>query len=283
MDPALRFRDVAAGPSEPDSVQGLHTFSTRRVMKLESLLQYLEHYLSLSGYPDYPTALNGLQVEGRPEVTSIVTAVDASQATIDEAVRRQADLLLVHHGLFWDGLRPLTGRSYRRLKELILNGVGLYACHLPLDAHPEVGNCALLARAIGLEPTSRIGSYKGVDLGWSGTLRDVVTPMALVERVTAAVGGPVRLLEGGPDIVRSVGVVTGGGGSFIAEAAAAGLDAFVTGEGAHHNYFDAAEYGIHVLFAGHYATETFGVRALGDHLAERFGLDVAFLDQPTGL
>jgi dinuclear metal center YbgI/SA1388 family protein len=164
-----------------------------------------------------------------------------------------------------------------------VNGVGLYSCHLPLDTHPEVGNCALLARAIGVEPRARVGSYKGVDLGWSGSLDEPMTVTGLLERVAGAVGGPVRLLEGGPAEVRTVGVVTGGGGSFIAEAAAAGLDAFVTGEGAHHNYFDAAEYGIHVLFAGHYATETFGVRALGAHLAERFGLDVSFIDQPTGL
>jgi dinuclear metal center YbgI/SA1388 family protein len=250
---------------------------------MESLLQYLEHYLALPGYPDYPTALNGLQVEGRPDVRRIVTAVDASHATIAEAVRREADLLLVHHGLFWDGLKPLTGRSYRRIRDLILHGVGLYSCHLPLDAHPEVGNCALLARSIGVEPLERLGSYKGAAVGWSGSLEDALPPGALVQRVEAAVGGPVRHLEGGPDLVRTVGVVTGGGGSFIAEAAASGLDAFVTGEGAHHNFFDAAEYGIHVLFAGHYATETFGVRALGDHLAERFDLDVSFVDLPTGL
>lgn len=262
---------------------GFHTFSTAPAVKLESLLQYLDGYLGVTGHPDYPTALNGLQVEGPEDVRSVVTAVDASQASIDEAARLGADLLMVHHGLFWDGLRPVTGRSYRRLRALMANRVGLYACHLPLDAHAEIGNCALLARAIGVEPVARFGGYKGAALGWSGGLDEPMTPSALVDRVVEAVGGPVRLLDGGPATVHTVGVVTGGGGSFIAEAAAAGLDALVTGEGDHHHFFDAAEYGIHVLFAGHYATETFGIRALGEHLADRFGLQVTFLDQPTGL
>jgi len=252
-------------------------------VKLESLLQYLEGYLDVERYPDYSTALNGLQVSGPEEVGSIITAVDASQASIDEAVRRGAHLLMVHHGLFWDGLTPVTGRHYRRLRALIQNGVGLYSCHLPLDAHPEVGNCALLARKLGIQPAARLGTYKGFELGWQGSLPEPLTPAGLVERASEAVGGPVRLLEGGPSEIRTVGVITGGGGSFIRQAAEAGLDAFVTGEGSHHNFFDAAEYGIHVLFAGHYATETFGVRALGEHLAERFGLEATFLDQPTGL
>ena len=190
---------------------------------------------------------------------------------------------MVHHGLFWDGLTPVTGRHYRRLRSLIEHRVGLYSCHLPLDGHAEVGNCAVLARLLGIEVTGRFGSYKGVELGWRGTLQEPLEPAGLVDRVAEVVGGPVRHLAGGPPEIRTVGVLTGGGGSFVREAAAEGLDAFVTGEGSHHNYFDAVEYGIHVLFAGHYATETFGVRTLGEHLAERFGLDVTFLDQPTGL
>jgi dinuclear metal center YbgI/SA1388 family protein len=252
-------------------------------MKLESLLQYVDGYLGVAEHPDYATALNGLQVQGPDEVRSVATAVDASLQTIESAIDAEAQLLMVHHGLFWSGLRPVTGRRYRRLKSLLDNGLGLYSCHLPLDGHAEIGNCILLARSIGIEPQGRIGAYKGVDLGWWGTLSEPVDPAGLVSSVSRAVGGAVTHLPGGPERIERVGVVTGGGGSFVREAAAMGLDAFVTGEGAHHTFFDAEEFGIHVLFAGHYATETFGIRALGDHLSERFGVSSVFIDRPTGL
>lgn len=163
------------------------------------------------------------------------------------------------------------------------NGIALYSCHLPLDGHAEVGNCVLLARAMGLEPEGRLGRYEGVDIGWWGRLPDAQDAHGLSERVSEAVGGPVQALPGGPDRIETVGVVTGGGASFIGDAVDLGLDAFVTGEGAHHTYFDATELGIHVLFAGHYRTETFGVRALGEHLTDRFDLPTHFIDQPTGL
>jgi len=252
-------------------------------VKLESLLHYLDEYLGTGHYPDYPAALNGLQVDGPDQIATIAAAVDASQASIHAASGAGADLLLVHHGLFWDGLKPLVGRHSRRVRALFAADMALYSCHLPLDGHSEVGNCILLARAIGLEPQGRLGSYKGADLGWWGTLPDPVTVSELENLVAAATGSVVRVLEGGPDRVERIGVLTGAGGSFVAEAADLGLDAFVTGEAAHHTYFDAKEYGIHVLLAGHYATETFGVRALADHLAERFDLRATFIDQPTGL
>ena len=247
-------------------------------MKLESVLQYVDEYLSVAGHPDYSTALNGLQVEGSGDVETVVTTVDASQASIEAAIALGADLMIVHHGLFWDGLTPVTGRSYRRLKLLMDAGVALYSCHLPLDSHAEVGNCALLGRALGLTLEGRVGAYKGVDLGWWGRFAAPIDASELSRRVSDAVGGgPVHLIPGGPVEINTVGVVTGGGGSFVVEASRLGLDAFVTGEGSHHTHFDATEYGIHVLFGGHYATETFGVRA------ERFSLDVHFVDQPTNL
>lgn len=252
-------------------------------MKLESLLQYVDEYLAVADHPDYRTALNGLQVAGPDEVRSIATAVDVSVASIDAAAELGADLLLVHHGLFWSGLQPVVGRLYERLSRLLRAGMGLYSCHLPLDGHGEIGNCVLLARAVGLDLEGRVGSYEGAPLGWWGRLRDPVSPDDLVELVSTAVGGPVQALPGGPDRIETVGVLTGGGGSFVAEAAERGLDAFITGEGAHHTYFDATELGIHVLFAGHYATETFGVRALGEHLTERFDVPSRFIDLPTGL
>lgn len=253
-------------------------------MKLESLLQYLDSYLGVTGHPDYPNALNGLQLEGPDEVRRVVAAVDASEASVAAAVAAGADLLLVHHGLFWDGLRPLTGRRYRKAQPLVANSIGLYSVHLPLDAHAEVGNCAMLGRALGLELQGRFGDFKGTPIGWWGSYPDATDAEALRKRLSAALGGgPVHLIAGGPDRVERIGVVTGGGASFVEEAAALGLDALVTGEGSHHTHFDAMELGIHVLFGGHYATETFGVRALAKHLGERFDLEWEFLDQPTGL
>lgn len=252
-------------------------------MKLEPLLQYMDGYLGVEGHPDYSAALNGLQVEGPSRVGRIATAVDASLASIEAAAEADADLLIVHHGLFWGGLRPIVGRLYRRVSRLLESGIALYSCHLPLDGHAEVGNCALLARALGLDLEGRVGRYEGVDLGYWGRLADPVSADTLSGMLSEAVGGPVQALPGGPERVETVGVVTGGGASFVGDAVELGLDAFVTGEGAHHTYFDATELGIHVLFGGHYATETFGVRALGEHLTERFDIPSAFIDQPTGL
>jgi len=252
-------------------------------MRTESLLQYLDGYLGTTDHPDYPSALNGLQVEGSPEVSTVATAVDASLASIEAAARLGADLLIVHHGLFWRGLRPVVGRLHRRLTSLLDAEVALYSCHLPLDSHAEVGNCALLARSLGLELEGRLGAYEGADIGWWGRLPRAMTADGLSNALADAVGRDVHAIAAGPDRIETVGVVTGGGGSFIPEAAGMGLDAFVTGEGAHHNYFDATECGIHVLFGGHYATEVFGVRALGEHVTERFGIASHFIDQPTGL
>lgn len=252
-------------------------------MKLESILEYLDRYLGVSAHPDYRTALNGLQVAGPDTVRRVAAAVDASAASIREAASRGADLLIVHHGLFWGGLQPLVGPHFERIRLLIESGTALYSCHLPLDAHPEVGNCALLCRALGLEPAGRFGRHEGVEIGWWAEVDPPLTVEALRERTAAAVGGPVHVIPGGPERIARVGVVTGGGASFTAEAARAGLDALVTGEGPHHTHFDAVERGVHVLFGGHYATETFGVRALAEHLSERFDLEWLFIDQPTGL
>lgn len=250
-------------------------------MELKELTEYLDRYLDVAGVPDYGNALNGLQVENTGKVTRIAAAVDASEASIREAVRLGCDLLLVHHGLFWDGNVPVTGRRYRRLHALFEANVAVYAAHLPLDVHPEVGNNAVLSRELGIMPEGTFGEYKGVPLGVWGTLE--LTREALAARLDALLGGPVRMLPGGPEVVRRVGVVTGRAGSMIPDAIAAGLDAFITGEGAHHTYFDAMEGGINVYYGGHYATETWGVRALAAHLTERFGIPHHFIDQPTGL
>jgi dinuclear metal center YbgI/SA1388 family protein len=252
-------------------------------VQLESLIQYVGEYLSVSGHPDYPGALNGLQVGGPESVTTLVTAVDASEASIREAAARGADLMLVHHGLFWGGPHPLTGRHLRRVRGLIENGIALYSCHLPLDGHVEIGNSALLGRALGLTLEGRFAAFQGAEVGWYGRPSGPLGLPGLVSLAEAALGSGVHVLPGGPERIDRVGVVTGSGGSFIEEAARLGLDAFVTGEASHHAYFDAMELGIHVLLGGHYATERFGVRALGEHLAERFDLSCEFVDLPTGL
>lgn len=252
-------------------------------MKLESILQYIDGYLGVSGHPDYATALNGLQVSGPEEVHRLAAAVDASESVVAEAVAGGADLLLVHHGMFWDGLRPVTGRRFRKLKLLMDHEVALYSVHLPLDGHAEVGNGAILARALGVGELEPFGDYKGASIGWAGAVEAHTSRDDLRDRLAATVGGDVHLIPGGPDRIDRVAVVTGGGGSFTEAAAQAGVDALVTGEGSHHTHVDAMELGVNVYFGGHYATETFGVKALAAHLADRFGLEWSFIHQPTGL
>jgi dinuclear metal center YbgI/SA1388 family protein len=247
-----------------------------------TLVRYLDDFLRVAQVPDYPNALNGLQVDcGRPEVRRIAVAVDGAQHTIDAAVREGADLLIVHHGLFWDGNRTVTGRRYRRLKALLDADLPLYAAHLPLDVHPEVGNNAVLARELGVEIRGTFSEYKGVPVGVWGALE--IRREALCARLDALLGARVKLVPGGPEQIRTVAVITGGAGGDVVAAAAAGYDAYISGEGAHHNFFDAEEGGINLLLGGHYATETFGVKALARHLEATFGLEWVFIDHPTGL
>lgn len=249
--------------------------------ELKELEQYLNDYLGVADVPDSSGALNGLQVENGGRVSRVGAAVDASERTIVDAIRRGCDLLLVHHGLFWDGNLPVTGRRYRRLKPLLDAGCAVYSAHLPLDVHEEVGNNAVLARALGIDLVGRFGSYKGLELGWWGKLD--VKREVLAARLDEVLGCRVKMMPFGPEVVRTVGVITGGGGSMIEAARSAGLDAFVTGEGSHHTYFDAEEHGVNVFYGGHYATETWGVRALASHLADRFDVEWEFIDHPTGL
>ncbi len=250
-------------------------------MRLDELVRHLDDYLRVREVADDRNALNGLQVENAGEVRRIAAAVDACAATIAKAAERGADLLLVHHGLFWAGLEPLTGRTYRRVAALLRHGVALYAAHLPLDRHPEVGNNPLLLRKLGMEPCGEFGEHLGAPLGvWGEREADRGTLAALLHD---GLGTEVKLLPGGPERCRRIGVITGAGGGFVRAAREAGLDTLVTGEAHHWTYFDAEELGVNVLLAGHYATETLGVQALAARVAERFGLPWSFLDHPTGL
>ncbi len=256
---------------------------------LTELVAYLDQYLRIAEVPDEPEALNGLQAENRSgRVTRIVCAVDATLATIAGVKSPgsgpdDAPLLLVHHGLFWDGNRPLTGRRYRRVRALLDADIALYSAHIPLDLHPEVGNNHVLARALGLVDLAPFDLYRGVAIGVQGTLPAPVAREHFARTVEEHVAATARLIAGGPAACRRVGIITGAGGSRIRAAHAAGLDTLVTGEGAHHTFFDATELGVNAIYAGHYATETAGVKALAGHLSERFGLPWAFHDHPTGL
>ena len=262
---------------------------------LSEIVAYLDEYLRVREVPDERNAVNGLQVENGGVVGSIVAAVDASHATIQGVAAQAAGrdpsaappLLMVHHGLFWDGNVPVTGRRYRRLAVLLEHDIALYAAHIPLDLHPEVGNNVVLAERLGLEIEGWFGDYKGCPLGvWGSAPQRWSTRDALLGEVNRALGmhgAGGRLIAGGPERVSRIGIITGGAGGMIAGARDAGLDTYITGEGAHHTYFDAMEWGLNVIYAGHYATETLGVQALASHLADRFDLDWEFHDHPTGL
>lgn len=250
-------------------------------MNIFKLSAYLDEVLHVREIADYPNALNGLQVENSGEISRVAAAVDASEASIRAAIARNCNLLIVHHGLFWDGLGSINGRRYRRLKLLLDHDVAVYSSHLPLDIHPRLGNNAILARELGIAVEGSFASFQQTPLGIWGKLD--IQREALTELLGDLLGVRVRLIAGGSETVSRVGVVTGGAGSMIEAAVQTGLDAFITGEGAHHTYFDAMENGINVYYAGHYATETFGVRALAGHLEEKFGLPGEFLDLPTGL
>lgn len=249
---------------------------------LSELVAYLDEYLDVAGFHDYPGAHNGLQVENGGTVRLIAACTDACQATIDAAAERGADLMIVHHGLFWGaGITPLTDRAYRRVKGLLDHGIALYSAHIPLDAHPEVGNNAELARRLGLRDPQRFGEFEGCAIGFKGTLD--VTRDELARHLRETLGPEPFVVPAGPQRTAAVGIVTGGAGSLIQQAVDAGLDTFITGEGSHHTYFDAQEWGINVFYAGHYATETLGVRALAAHVSEKFGVAWEFIDHPTGM
>jgi len=247
------------------------------------MVGYLDTFLQVRDIPDEANAVNGLQVENLGSVDRIVAAVDASLEAIEGAApaRGSGTLLLVHHGLFWDGNVPLTDRRYRRVRALFERNIALYAAHIPLDVHPEVGNNMVLARRLDIALDGWFGDYRGLRLGVHGELS--MPREELVRRIEGQLGAQARLIPGGPAVTGRVGVITGGGGGYIAQARAAGLDTLITGEGAHHTYFDAMEFGLNVIYAGHYATEQVGVQALAQHLGLRFELPWEFHRHPTGM
>lgn len=242
---------------------------------------WADDLLRVAEVEDYPFALNGLQVDGRRPVARIGAATDACLATIDLAVEDGCDLLMVHHGLFWGGVRPFVGPSYERFRRLFESGMGLYSAHLPLDAHPRIGNNVLLAAELRVGELEPFGSFKGND--GIGVIGEVDTSLAeLAARAEVVCGRAPIVIAGGSERVSRLAIVTGGAGSMIEAAAMAGADTFLTGEGNHHTYHEAMELGINVVYAGHYGTETLGVRALAERAAEHFRAEHTFFDVPTG-
>ena len=254
---------------------------------LHDIARHLDDLLRTAEIPDYSNALNGVQVEADGEIVKVAAAVDARERTIRGAAEAGANLLLVHHGLFWKGLQPLRGAHLRRVQALLASRLALYASHLPLDAHPELGNNALLARELGLEPTGGFARHKTIDIGVMGEA-DVPTAR-LVERADALArryGGSARHSGAEPGrVTRRWAICTGAGADAdtLREAVERGIDTLIVGEGPHWTAIDADEHGITIIYAGHYATETLGVRALADHVSRAFDIPWTFIDVPTGL
>ncbi len=230
---------------------------------------------------DFSGAWNGLQVENSGEVTRVGAAVDACTATIEQAVEKGIQLLLVHHGLFWSGVQPITGPMRRRIKTALDGNLAIYSSHLPLDLHPQLGNNALLCRALGFTRCTPFFHEKGQFIGFQ--TQAALTRNELSRRLEKILGRKPHLSPGGPAKTARIGVVTGGAGAEVAVAAAEGVDTFITGEGPQHSYILAEELGVNLFYGGHYATETFGVKALAAHVSRRFKVPWEFIDHPTGL
>ena len=254
---------------------------------LADVARHLDAVLRTNDVSDYPGAMNGVQVEHDGPVTRCAVAVDASLHTIDAAIAVNANLLVVHHGLFWGGSQPLRGRTFQRVRRLLAHDVAVYASHLPLDLHPTLGNNALMARALGLTPSAGFAHFQSIAIGVMGEM-DIETS-ALVARCDALArreGGQLVAVGVRPESrTRRWALCTGAGASSetLREAAEAGVDTLIVGEGPHHTAVEASELGIMVLYVGHYATETFGVRALGEEIERTFGIPWSFVAAPTGL
>ena len=248
---------------------------------LSAIVRYCDQTLRTDKVEDFEGAVNGLQVENRGTVTRIAAAVDASIATIRMAIETGADLLLVHHGLFWRPSHPWTGKRWELLRLLLENDLAVYSSHLPLDAHPRLGNNARLCAVLGLRKLRPFFWEHGQFIGLQ--TRQSISRKELATRLRLATGAEPCVIPAGLATCRRIGVVTGGAGSDLKIAAAEGVDTFITGEGPHWTYVVAEELGLNVLYGGHYATETFGVKALAQDLSRRFKVPWSFVDHPTGL
>ena len=249
-------------------------------VSLDELADYLADYLAIDEVSDYGP--NGIQVEGPEKIGKIVTGVSACEELFQEAGRRGADAVLVHHGIFWSGMPyELTGVQYRRVEHLIRERIALLAYHLPLDRHEEVGNNAVACRRLGLVDLEPFGDHEGTSIGWRGRFPEEVSFRSFVESCHRLYGREPLAFGADDASITEIGIISGGAQKEFHGAIAAGLDAFVTGEVSEWVMNLARESGVGFVSAGHYATERLGVQVLGDHLAERFGLEVEYVEVPN--
>jgi len=251
-----------------------------KTMKLEQIVEYLDNLLNVKDIPD--ESLNGLQVANSGEVKKAAFAVDVSLASIEKAAAEQADMLIVHHGLFWGKPAPVTHGLYQRIKMLIDDDIALYGVHLPLDMHPELGNNARIEKVLGWPVKEDFGEYHGLIIGKAVEFKKPVSVDDISRRLKERLNTEPVVWNFGPEKISRVGYVSGGAISMLPEAIKANVDAFITGETRHEAYWQAREAGINVFFAGHYATETLGVKALEENIKEKLKIETVFIDLPTG-
>jgi dinuclear metal center YbgI/SA1388 family protein len=249
-------------------------------MKSSKLEKWLDSLLRIREIPD--DSMNGIQVGNSGRVSKVALAVDVSEAAIQDAASLKADFIIVHHGLFWGKPSPLVGPLLKRIRLLIESDISLYAAHLPLDLHPQIGNNAQICEKMGWKPDSDFGEYHGSVIGKEVTFPDPIPLESIVEGLRGLFRVEPTVWRFGPDRIRRAAVISGGAMSMIDQVAREGVDAYITGEFGHSHYWTAKEAGINVVFGGHYATETWGVRALGERIRMELGLETAFLDHPTG-
>lgn len=246
-------------------------------MNVNEIIRYTDQLLDITSFDDY--CPNGLQVQGREDVELVVTGVSASLALLEAARDRGADLVVVHHGYFWKGEDPrITGMKKQRLDILIKHDINLAAYHLPLDAHAELGNNVQLARELGIRPAGSFGRGPGPHIGMIGELDEPADGEGFAQHIEQCLGRTPLYVAGNDNPITTLAWCTGGAQSYIEAAAAQGVDAFITGEVSEQTVHVARELGIHFYAAGHHATERYGARALGQHLADRFSLEQEFID-----
>lgn len=250
-------------------------------MNRDELVKYLNEYLKITEIEDVSD--NGLQVEGGDRVDKIAFAVDACHEAFRRAGEAGAQMVISHHGLFWGKPLMIKGVHRERIALLLKDNISLYAAHLPLDIHPQVGNNVQLLKLLGLSPEEcRFGEYHGSMLGVMGRFPQPLAREEVVGKLQEALAAPMTVLPFGPQRITTVGVISGGAADMAVQAIEAGVDLYLTGESSHSVYHQVAERGLNVVYGGHYATETLGLRALAAHLTERFKLKTEFLDIPTG-
>jgi dinuclear metal center YbgI/SA1388 family protein len=254
--------------------------SDGKAVSRDRLVAYLDDYLDIAAIEE--DSPNGLQVQGSARVSRLAYAVDTSVQTIRAAARSKADMLVVHHGLFWGRHQQIVGSLYKRIALLIENGLSLYAAHLPLDFHPEVGNNVELARLFGLEIVGRFAEYRAKPIGTIARPQKPLSRDVFKKTIEKALDNRADVLPFGPEKVRLVGIVSGGAAKFAEDAKRRGCDTLVTGESSHSAYHTARDESINLVYAGHYATETVGLEALSRQVKETFGVPGRFIPAPTG-